>query len=139
MAIALIRLFLKSQLLDQRVWLDLHSGIGLGSMSPQQHHSVKHFSRKLGHIPILFPFHGGLPSKSLQRVYICILYIYINICPILIVVGNLSAWFVGYPVISHAKESKNVSNLKEKRSNGSIKTCKNQHLQHTDEMIADGG
>ena len=45
------------------------------------------------------------------------IYIYINICPILIVVGNLSAWFVGYPVISHAKESKNVSNLKEKRSN----------------------
>ena len=79
MAIAIIRLFLKSQLLDQRVWLDLHSGIGLGSMSPQQHQSVKHFSwKKLGYIPTLFPLHGGLPSKSLQRVYICIIYIYID-------------------------------------------------------------
>ena len=63
----------------------------------------------------------------------------------LVVVGNLSAWFVGYPVISHAKESKNVLNLKEKRSNGSIHMQKPTYgilrhiLQHTDEMIADGG
>jgi hypothetical protein len=60
------------------------------------------------------------PNPSNECIYAFYIYIYINICPMLIVVGNLSAWFVGYPVISHAKESKNVSNLKEKRSNGSI-------------------